>query len=93
MQTTHSKRAADRVAHNEDSVIHNEGAKDNNSDERNEWDEVLANQWQQHQYEGFSWRRERDGKQPMSYDAWSQPKTRLDAELELKRLWMAQREK
>ena len=52
----------------------------------------LRNNGSAHQYEGFFWRQQRQGKQPMSYAAWSQLKTQLDAELELKRLWVAEQE-
>ena len=89
MQATHSKGAGDGVPHRERSVTHNEGANDNDADEWDQWDGVFANQWQRHQCEGFCWRQQREGKQPMSYAAWSQLMTQFDAELELKRLWVA----
>ena len=93
MQTTHSKGACGSVPQNEGSVSHNEGANDNDSDEWDDSDEVFANQRQRHEYEGFCWRQERYAKQPMSYAAWSQVKTHLGAELELKRLLVAEHAK
>ena len=86
MQATHSKGARDSVPHSERCVTHKKGANDNDADVWDERDEVFAIQWQLHQYEGFCWRQQREGKQPMSYTARSQLKTQLDAELELRRL-------
>ena len=93
MQATHSKAAGDTVPPSERSLTHNEGDNDDDADEWDEWDEVFANGWQRNQYEGFCWRQQKRRKQPMSYAAWSQLRTELDAELELKRLWVAEQEK
>ena len=95
MQLGPSKKGAgDGVPHRKRSVTYNEGANDNdagmNGTRRNQ---VLANQWQRHQYEGFCWRQQREGKQPMPHAAWSQLKTQFGAELELKRLWVAEQDK
>ena len=49
MQPTHSKGAANSVAHKASSVSHKQGANDNDLDERDYGDEVFPNQWQGHQ--------------------------------------------